>query len=131
MKGLDTNIIVRFFVEDDPVQFRRAGELFSSLSAENSAFISLVAMAEFVWVLRAIYQVSKNEIVGFLERLAGSSGFTLENHGEVVDAIGRFARGKADFADYLIEASGRRAGCDETLTFDVLAARSTGMRLLR
>lgn len=131
MRGLDANVVVRFFVNDDPTQFRQAGDLFNSLTAQNPGFISLVALAEFVWVLRAIYQVSKAEIVEFLGRLASSSTLMLESHDAVAETIVRFARGKADFADYLIESSGRRAGCSQTLTFDVLASRSASMHLLK
>lgn len=131
MKGLDANVIVRFFVDDDPRQFQRAGELFNSLTAKDPAFISLVALAEFVWVLRAVYRVSKIQIVEFLERLARTSTLILESHEAVTVAVAQFARGKADFADYLIELSGRRAGCDRTWTFDVLASRSAGMHLLK
>jgi predicted nucleic-acid-binding protein len=72
----------------------------------------------------------KSQQIVCLERLLDSSELTVENHTAVTLALRRFASGKADFADCLIERSGAAAGCKETVTFDVDAARFAGMRLL-
>jgi predicted nucleic-acid-binding protein len=131
MIGLDTNIAVRFFVEDDPVQFRKAGSLFASFSIQDQGFISLVALAEFAWVLQARYHISKLELIDCLGKLTSASELVLENQDTVLDAVDRFASGRSNFSDYLIERSGNKAGCDHTLTFDRAASKSAGMRQLK
>lgn len=131
MTGLDTNVVVRFFVEDDPAQFRRVGTLFETFTVREPGFISLVAIAEFAWVLRAQYRISRTDLTACLRRLATAPELVLENHDAVLEAIDGFAEGKSDFADYLIQYAGHRAGCRRTLTFDVAAAKATGMHLLK
>lgn len=130
MIGLDTNIVVRFFVEDDPGQFQRAGDLLRSLTPQDPGFISLVCLAEFAWVMRSQYRVSKTVIVVFLDRLLEAPELVLEHQVAVADAVRHFAAGACDFADHLIERVGRSAGCLQTVTFDVEASRSAGMELL-
>jgi predicted nucleic-acid-binding protein len=72
----------------------------------------------------------KAELVFCLERLLDSPEISVENQATVYQALQRFAHSKADFTDCLIERSGHAAGCRETVTFDVNASRSAGMRLL-
>ncbi|MGD0520520.1 MAG: type II toxin-antitoxin system VapC family toxin [Terracidiphilus sp.] len=130
MTGLDTNILVRFFVKDDLEQSRRAKELLRTLTPESPGFVSLVALAEMIWVLRSQYRMPKSELVLCLERLLDSTELTIENHTAVHQALQRFAGSKADFADCIIELSCHAGGCGETVTFDLNASRFAGMRLL-
>jgi predicted nucleic-acid-binding protein len=130
MTGLDTNILVRFYAQDDPEQCRRGEEFLQTLSPEAPGFVSLVSLIELVWVLRSRYRLHKAELVQLLERLLDSPELAVENQTVVNQALRRFAASKADLADCLIERSGHAGGCRETVTFDVDAARSAGMRLL-
>ena len=130
MTGLDTNILVRFFTKDDRDQGNRAKALLQTLSPELPGYISLVSLIEMVWVLRSRYRLSKVDLIKHLERLLNSSELVVENHPAVNQALRRFAGASSDFADCLIERSGHLAGCHETVTFDVKAARFAGMRLL-
>jgi predicted nucleic-acid-binding protein len=131
MTGLDTNILVRFFAQDDPVQSRKADRLLQSLTAEAPGYVSLVSLVELVWVMRSIFHVSKHDLVESLERLLDSPEIVLENQTAVDQALRRFAAVNVDFADCLIERSGFLAGCRSTVTFDAQAARATGMTLLK
>ncbi len=130
MTGLDTNVVVRFFVEDDPDQFQRAGNLLRSFTPQDPGFISLVCLAEWVWVMRSQYRVSKALILEFLDRLLEAPELMFEHQAAVAEAVRQFAAGTCDFADHLIEKVGKSAGCDRTVTFDIQASRSAGMRLL-
>jgi predicted nucleic-acid-binding protein len=130
MTGIDTNILVRFFAEDDPDQSRRADRFLQSLSPESPGFLSLVSIAELVWVLRSRYGIKKRQLIEYLEMLLNSSELVLESQVSVNQALGRFKSGKADFADCLIERSGALAGCTDTVTFDEDASKLSGMRLL-
>jgi predicted nucleic-acid-binding protein len=130
MTGLDTNILVRFFAKDDLEQSGRARELLRTFTPQSPGFISMVSLIELFWVLRSQYRQSKAELIECLERVLDTPELIAENHSAATQALHRFASGKADFADCLIERLGHAAGCKETVTFDVSASRSAGMRQL-
>ncbi|KAF2406174.1 PIN domain-containing protein [Pseudomonas antarctica] len=130
MIGLDTNVLVRYVTQDDPVQSPKASELIESLTALSPGFVSLVSVVELVWVLQSCYQSAKSEVVTVLETLLRTRELTVE-HAEIIwQALRRFTAGKADFADYLIERCAHAAGCEYTATFDLNAAKATGMKRL-
>jgi predicted nucleic-acid-binding protein len=130
MTGLDTNILVRFFTKDDPLQSAAAKEFLRTLSVEAPGFISLVSLIELVWVLRSRYQLNKADLILCVERLLDLPELILEGQTAVAQALARFSMTKTDFADCLIERSGHLAGCRHTVTFDVVAAKTSGMKLL-
>ena len=129
MIGLDTNILVRFIAEDHPAQTAAAAKLIDSLSTEVPGSLSLVVLAELIWVLRISYQFSQEEIERVVEKLLRSREMVLEQKEIVAKALTRFRHSHADFADCLIECYGRNAGCQYVLTFDKKAV-AAGMRLL-
>lgn len=130
MTGLDTNILVRFFTKDDPLQSAKAKEFLRTLSVESPGFISLVSLIELVWVLRSRYQLSKADLIVCVERLLDLPELILEGQAAVAQFLAKFSMGRMDFADCLIESSGHVAGCRHTVTFDESAARTSGMKLL-
>ncbi|HET6803280.1 MAG TPA: VapC toxin family PIN domain ribonuclease, partial [Casimicrobiaceae bacterium] len=87
-------------------------------------------LCERVWVLESAYGCGHGEITEILDRLLRARLFVVEGADLVWQAKQMFASGKADFADCLIERLGNAAGCDHTVTFDRVAARNAGMRLL-
>jgi predicted nucleic-acid-binding protein len=130
MTGIDTNIIVRFFAKDDLDQTKRAREFFRTLSSTSPGFVSLISLIELVWVLRSRYGTKKAELIQYIEQLLNSSELVLESHVAVTQALHRFNAGRADFADCLIERCCYMAGCAQTFTFDRIASRSVGMKLI-
>lgn len=130
MTGLDTNVLVRFFAQDDRAQSDKAEELLQTLSPESQGFLSVVSLVELIWVLRSHYRMSKSRLVVCIERLLDAPELTIESQPAVAQALKRFASGKGNFADLLIERLGKSAGCHETVTFDLNAAQFAGMRLL-
>lgn len=131
MIGLDTNVIVRYLTKDDPAQTTAAVRIVRSLTESEPGFVSLVVIAELVWVLETSYRFTKQEVIEVLETLTSSKELILESPEAVSQAIRLFRAGRADFSDYLIERTGRIAGCVYTITFDRNAARSANMRLLK
>lgn len=130
MIGLDTNVLVRYVTQDDPVQSAKASELIESLTTASPGFISLVSIVELVWVLQSCYQSAKSEVVTVLETLLRTRELTIE-HAEVIwQALRKFTANKAEFADCLIERCAHAAGCEYTATFDLDAAKAAGMRRL-
>jgi len=130
MIGLDTNVLVRYVTQDDPVQYAKASELIESLTTTSPGFVSLVSILELVWVLQSCYQSAKSDVVMVLETLLRTRELTVE-HAEIIwQALRKFVANKADFADCLIERCAHAAGCEYTATFDLNAIKTTGMKRL-
>ena len=130
MIGLDTNVLVRYVTQDDPVQSAKASELIESLTTASPGFVSMVSIVELVWVLQSCYQSAKSDVVMVLETLLRTRELTVE-HAEIIwQALRKFVANKADFADCLIERCAHAAGCEYTATFDLNAIKTTGMKRL-
>jgi predicted nucleic-acid-binding protein len=127
--GLDTNILVRYLTQDDPVQSRKATEIIENrLTEENPGFLSIVTMVEIVWVLDRAYHLAARQIAAVVERMLQADVFVVENEQEVFTAMIALKKGCA-FSDAIIAALGARAGCSFTLTFDQKALRLPGFKL--
>jgi predicted nucleic-acid-binding protein len=131
MIGLDTNIIVRYLTHDDPAQTTAAVRVIDSLSSDSPGFLSLIVIAELVWLLEVSYRFKKSEIEQVLGTLLRSKELVIERAEIVAQALRKFSAGHADFADCLIERCGHAAECQYTFTFDRNAAGAAGMKLLR
>lgn len=130
MIGLDTNILIRYLTQDDPVESQRATQVIERrLTEKNPGFISIVAMVETVWVLDRAYDFSNHEIAAAVERMLQMNVFVVENEQEVFTAMIAVRKRQGSFADVVIGALGARAGCSRTLTFDRAAARLPGFEL--
>jgi predicted nucleic-acid-binding protein len=130
MIGLDTNILVRYLTQDDPIQSTKAREIIERrLTEEKPGFVSIVAMVEIVWVLERAYRLTPHEIVGAVERMLQTDVLVVENEQEVFTAMIALKDGRGSFADAVIAALGARMGCSCTLTFDRKALRLPGFEL--
>jgi len=128
--GLDTNILVRYLTQDNPIQSARAREIVERrLTEEKPGFVSIVAMVETVWVLQRAYGLRPHEIVGAVERMLQTDVLVVENEQEVFTAMIALKEGQGSFADAVIAALGARVGCSSTLTFDRRALRLPGFEL--
>ena len=107
MIGLDTNILVRYLAQDDPVQSAKATEIIERrLTEENPGFVSAVAMVETVWVLDRAYGLGSGEIAAAIERTLQINAIVVENEQEVFNAMIALKQGKGSFADAIILALG-------------------------
>lgn len=124
MIGLDTNILVRYLAQDDPVQSAKATDILERrLTPKNLGFVSVVVIVETVWVLDRAYGLTAQEIAAALERLLQVDVLMIEDEQEVFTAMVALKQGRASFPDALIAELGLRAGCRRTLTFDQKAGR--------
>jgi len=124
MVGLDTNVILRYMLQDDPKQTPLANHIVDQvLSRENPGFITLVTVLEIVWVLRSLLKQTRTEIATHLENLLAADTFEVQNEQQVFEAVFALKRGTGEFEDALIGALNAWAGCPHTLTFDKKALR--------
>ena len=131
MIGLDTNVLIRYLTQDDPVQSAKATEVIERrLTPENPGFVSVVAMVETVWVLDRAYSLTAKEISAAVERLLQVEVLAIENEQEVFTAMVALRQGRGSFSDALIAELGARAGCARTLTFDQKALRLPGFEIV-
>jgi predicted nucleic-acid-binding protein len=131
MIGLDTNVVVRYLTRDDEAQFRAAKRLLQEIEAAGeTAYISVVVLAELTWVLSISYGFDRATLASTLEQLLKTVEFAVEDRDLVAEAVVEFAAGKAGFADYLIGVRNRAAGCDKTATFDRALRGSGAFRVL-
>jgi predicted nucleic-acid-binding protein len=117
--GLDTNVLVRLLVEDDPRQAGEARRLVADAVSRGELLrIDPVVLCEIAWVLRGAYRVPKRRIVEALEELVSAAELEIGEIDSVRDALGDFRSGRGDLADYVIARLNRAAGCEATATFD-------------
>jgi len=124
MLGIDTNILVRFLVQDDESQFEKARKLIKrEVAAGSRVFVNQLVLMETEWVLRSRYSVPKNQIIGAISGLLDASDVQFEDEPAIEEAIFIWKESTADFADCLIGAKNRRLGCRATATFDLKASK--------
>lgn len=129
MIGLDTNVLVRFLVQDDPEQAAAAIELFDTLSEDAPGFVCREVLVELVWVLERAYGLSRADISRALDGLLEAQELLVETADRVALASDRYRRGGPGFADQMVALAGQAAGCHATATFDRKAAGISGMIL--
>lgn len=129
MIGLDTNVIVRYLVQDEPDQSAMASAVIDALTENEPGFLSLVTVVELYWVLRRAYKIDSASCAELVEGLLDARELRIDREAIVRAALTASSKG-LDFADALIAEIGRAAGCDHTVTFDQRAAQSNQMRLL-
>jgi len=127
MIALDTNVVVRFLVEDDENQSRLASRLIrGAIERKEPLFICDIVMCETVWVLSSAYRFSRREIVGALIELLRARAVVFDSTDRLARALEAYSSGKGDFADYLIREHARTAGADTVATFDRSLLRERG-----
>ena len=131
MIGLDTNVLVRYIMQDDAKQSPKATKFMESLTAGAPGFVSLISMVELGWVLSFSYGLTRDQLAQALDALLRTKEIVIDRADVVLKALRVFNAGSADFADCLIERTGVAAGCDGTVTFDIGAAKTAGMTLIR
>jgi len=119
MIALDTNVLVRYVVEDDAAQSAVAVAMIERAMERNEPlFVTQIVLCELVWVLAHAYRFSREEIVGVLHQLRRGAQITVEGSDEVRRAMEAYAGTRGDFADYLIAERAVANGCSAIATFD-------------
>lgn len=129
MIGLDTNVLVRYIVNDDSADFVVAESVMNQLSEESPGFITQVTLAELYWVLSRSYGYPRETCLSVIHQLLSTRCLEFDDGEGVVRAL-TLAEGGADFPDALIASAMELFGVTATVTFDRRAARSLGWQLL-
>jgi predicted nucleic-acid-binding protein len=129
--ALDTNVLVRFLVQDDAKQGLLARELIqSTLEKGEPLYVPVTVMLELEWVLRSNFDFDKAQIILTLSSLLAASELSFESETSVEVAVELFRQNKADFSDCIHIALCHAAGMTPMWTFDRAASKVDGAKLL-
>ena len=127
MTGVDTNVLLRYLLRDEPTQAARAAR---ELERDERFLVGSVVLCELVWVLETGYGFSRTEIAATLEKILATAQFEIEGKDVALAALDDFRGSTADFSDCLVGRRNRAAGGAETVTFDRSLRGLDGFRLL-
>lgn len=130
VQAFDTNVIVRLLVRDDGAQAQRAEHVFRGAISNGGAWLASVVLVEVAWVLRVAYKFERATIASVLRTLLETGGVHSEDRASALSALAAFESGSADFSDYFILESARRANALPLFTFDDKLGRSAGALLV-
>jgi predicted nucleic-acid-binding protein len=119
MKGIDTNILVRFLIGDDEQQAKKVYNIFKKAESEkDELFVPLLVVLELIWVLESVYEISRADILDSIREFLLLPILRFE-HKSVLQQFTLSAQAnKYDLADLLIAHSAKMQGCETVLTFD-------------
>lgn len=131
MIGLDTNILLRLWLNDDSAQNRRIDKLLSEHgNMPGSLLVTDVVLAEAVWTLRSAYQQDKSAQLLAVRSLLHETAFTFEDREAVAIAVSLFEAASCEFSDCLVAAKHARLGCEFMATFDRRMRKLPGVQAL-
>lgn len=122
MIGIDTNVLVRYLVQDDEEQSLKVSRLIEKCAGNpKSIFINNIVVCELIWVLARGYKYSKNQIILVLKEMFLTLEFAFENHQILWLSLSEYEKSDADFSDVLIGKINIANECKHTVTFDQAA----------
>ena len=130
MIAIDTNVIIRYLVRDDPEQAEAARALLEGLTSVQPGFICREVMVEVAWVLERPYGFTREQIADVLVELNTTDSLVVEAADGVIRAALRYRQGDAGFSDLMILSAAERAGATPLFTFDRKLGRTDGAALV-
>ncbi len=133
MKGLDTNVLVRFLVdaEGDPEQHAIAADFIQThCTIDDPCFVSTITLCELAWVLDRSYGLNREQITDEIGALLGVKQLVMADRELARRALADYRAGNADYPDHLIGWLGKSEGADYTVTFDKKAGKQPLFRYI-
>jgi len=131
MPALDTNVLVRYVVQDDEAQLSAARRLIRKCVTDGQMlFVPVTVALELEWVLRATFEYAKDQVLEVLSSLFSAAELTFESERALEVALQLYRNGSADFADCLHIALAAQAGESPLWTFDRRAAKVSGAQMM-
>lgn len=119
MKAIDTNVLIRFLVRDDEVQANAVYGIFKQAEVDKEEFlVPQLVVLETLWVLEAVYKISRRDIIDSVNDLLLMPVLKFENQSAIHGFVFSARKEKIDLPDLLIAHSAKYSGCERVLTFD-------------
>jgi len=132
MKGIDTNILVRFLVGDDELQAQKVYNIFKKAeSSKNELFVPLLVILELVWVLESVYEIERKEILDSISELLLMPILKFEHQSALQQFTQSAQDNNYDLSDLIIAYSAKEQGCKSVITFDRKASKHTLFELVK
>lgn len=128
MIGIDTNVLVRIFINDDQIQARKAIKL---IEQHPGVFVSAIVFCETIWVLQSRYHFNKSQLIIAIEKILKINECQIEYNDTIWAAFHEFQHSHADFSDCVIGAIAKTHGCNAVATFDKKAAKLKNFKLIK
>lgn len=131
MIGIDTNVLLRLWLNDDPTQNKRIDALLAEHgSTPGSLLVTDVVLAEAVWTLRSAFDQDKAAQLGAVHSLLDETAFAFEDREAVARAVTLFEQSSCGFSDCMIAAKHAQLGCAFTATFDRRMRKLPGVKVV-
>jgi predicted nucleic-acid-binding protein len=129
--GVDTNVLARYILDDDPVWSVRAAHFIDNeCTPDRPGYINLVVLAELVWLLRQAQDFTRDKITTVIQEFMEADNLVVAEAALIERVLEQYKAGKADFADYLIVELNRVAEAAPTVTIDKKASLHKGFQHL-
>ena len=131
MRGVDTNVLVRYFTADHPVQLALSHKALEESERDGEPlFVAVIVLCELIWVLARTYGHKKPAIAHALSLMLEMDLFQIEHHELVRRALDAYRSGRGNFSDYMIREINMHYGCRDVVTFDLALKGSAGFKVL-
>jgi predicted nucleic-acid-binding protein len=130
VKGLDTNVLIRLLLADDPEQTARGRAFVADRSAGEPLFINRIVICELVWTLRRGFRFDRGQIAAVVDRMLKSRALEIEDYDALGFALYLYQTSGADLADCLLGVTNGLLGCERTATFVRKAAEIDEFELI-
>ena len=130
MKGLDTNVLIRLLLADDPEQTARGRAFVADRPVSEPLFVNRIVICELVWTLRRGFRFGRAQIADVVDRILKSRILEIEDYDALGFAFYLYQTSGADFADCLLGVTNGLLGCERTVTFDRRAAELDEFELI-
>jgi predicted nucleic-acid-binding protein len=119
LKGIDSSVLLRYILEDDPVWNKSATKFIDEkCTFKDPAFVNLVVLVEVIWSLRRQKNYSKDTIVAVIRNMLNSQSLVLDKEAVVAEALDKFESGSIGFSDCLIACLNEHAEAKPTYSLD-------------
>jgi predicted nucleic-acid-binding protein len=130
VKGLDTNVLLRLLLDDEPQQAQRAVRYVEREFAHARVWVNRIVLCELIWVLERSYGYRRLDITATVQRLLETDELLVEDEEVIRSALYAYQVSSADFTDCLLGMSNGRLGCERTATFDRKAGQLDEFELI-
>jgi predicted nucleic-acid-binding protein len=131
MIGIDSNILLRYLLDDDPVWSARATRFVEEeLTVEEPGYVNLVTLAEIIWTLRSSPRFDREKLATVIDGLLSFDKLVVAEADAVSRAVQKFRDGGAGLADFLIAELNAAAGASPTVTIDRKASQNAAFKRL-
>lgn len=131
MAAVDTNVLVRYLIQDEDSQFAVVIRLLDECAREGrTLFVPITVTLELEWVLRSNFQVGKADLISTLSQLLSATELSFQSEQVVEQALALYRDSSANFVDCVHGALAAQGNEEPLWTFDKKAARVEGVKLL-